>query len=127
MNGLRLWGRKSTNMVKSKKIAIIAGGITSLSVLFILLMTPVAGNVWLLTIEPVYIIPRESSIFTFEPSVMNPGSGDWWIYGEDRNNFYHFTGENPSSYVSYSKKLAGQCAGFQPADYDTWCLMKRHW
>jgi hypothetical protein len=114
--------RKRGNVAKGRTIRIIAAGTAALLVLLILLITPVATNLWLLAIEPVYVIPAESTIFTFEPTVMNPGSGDWWIYGEDRSNFYHFTGENPSSYVSYSRKLAAQCTGFEPTNHDTWCV-----
>jgi hypothetical protein len=107
-------------------IVSAVAGAAFLAILLILLVTPVAGNLWLLLIEPLYVIPRESSISTFEPTVMNPGSGDWWIYGEDKSHFYYFTGESPSLYVMYPKKLAAQCVGFQPINYETWCHMKGH-
>lgn len=106
-----------------KKRFIITG---ALLVFFVGLLfvghAPVGVNLWCLLIDPVYMIPMESSIFVFEPTVMNPGSGDWWIYGEDGNNFYYFTGEYSSPYVVYPKKLAAQCTGFQPANHDTWCV-----
>ena len=113
-------------MAKSKKIVIVFTGTASLVILLILAMTPAAVNMWLLATERVYVVPKESSIFSFRPTVMNPGSGDWWIYGEDNINFYYFTGEGPSRYALYPKELAPQCAGFRPTDYDTWCLAKRN-
>lgn len=84
-------------------------------------MTPLVINLWFLAIDPVYVIPKESSIFVFEPTVMNTGSGDWWLYGEDRLYYYHFTGEEGEPTVSYRKGLALKCKGFDPTNYRTWC------
>ena len=40
-------------------------------------------NSWLLLTEYAYFIPAESSMWRFEATVMNPGSGEWWLYGQD--------------------------------------------
>jgi hypothetical protein len=79
------------------------------------------GNVWFLATGEGYVIPARSSIFTFQAMVMNDGSGDWWLYGEDGRNFYRYTGESPYPYVTYSKTRAGSCPGFDPHDGKTWC------
>lgn len=80
------------------------------------------GNVWLLATGEGYVIPAESSVFTFEATAMNEGSGDWWLYGEDGNNFYRYTGGSPHAYVTYDKTRAGTCQGFDRHDVKTWCL-----
>ncbi len=79
------------------------------------------SNLWSLAIEPVYIIPRESSVFTFQATVMNPGSGDWWIYGKDANNYYHFLGQTNVKYIKISIQTAKDCKDFNPSNYTTWC------
>ena len=48
----------------------------------------------------------------------NYGSGEWWIYGEDRNNYY-YAGVEP--YISMQK--ANQCENFNKSDYRTWCYV----
>ena len=105
-----------------KRFRIIGALLVFFAGLLIVGYAPVGVNLWFLAIDPAYVIPKESSIFVFKPTVMNPGSGDWWIYGEDKNNFYHFTGESPFPYVSCSRKLAAQCTGFQPTNHETWCV-----
>lgn len=87
-----------------------------------LFVTPLMGNLWCLLTGRGYIIPKESSLFTFKPLVMNEGSGEWWLYGEDNKNYYHFTGENVKPYQKISKNEANQCPGFVVTDYKTWNL-----
>ncbi len=79
------------------------------------------SNTWLLIIEPANTIPTESSIWGFSPTVMNSGSGDWWIYGEDEQNFYYFTGSAERPYVVMSKSAARDCVGFDSTDHLSWC------
>lgn len=78
-------------------------------------------NAWFLLIDSAYIIPKESTVFTFKPTVMNAGSGDWWIYGEDKKFYYYFTGDEAIPYSSYLKEDAKKCSGFKSDDYSTWC------
>ena len=46
-------------------------------------ITPTLSNLWLLATGDGYSIPTGSSLFSFQPTLMNQGSGDWWIYGRD--------------------------------------------
>jgi hypothetical protein len=94
-----------------------------LAALFILmgmvLFTPLGGNLWFLLREELYLIPESSTVFTFRPTALNPGPGDWWIYGEDSRRFYHFGGE-PGSLRSVLRTESGVIEGFDPLDADTW-------
>jgi len=68
-----------------------------------------------------YRVPPRASIFTFEPTVINEGSGGWWIYGEDLTRYYWFADGAPSGPLSIRKSAAARCAGFVPTDHTTWC------
>jgi hypothetical protein len=85
----------------------------------------VVGNLLGLATDNVYLIPAESSVWSFQVSQMNSGSGDWWIYGEDAKNFYHYVGEPETDYILFPKARVPQCAGFQPQDVSTWCTEYR--
>lgn len=93
-----------------------------LAALFLLGQSRAGVNAWFLLTDSVYVIPAGSSLFSFAPTVMNPGSGDWWLYGEDRDYFYHFTGEMPYPVERYSREQAVECPGFETANYATWCV-----
>ena len=41
-----------------------------------------------------FFIPRESSIFCFEVTEWNAGSGEWWLYGEDDKYYYGLSSYN---------------------------------
>ncbi|MCA9385507.1 hypothetical protein KC717_02570 [Candidatus Dojkabacteria bacterium] len=72
--------------------------------------------------EEVYVIPKESSMWTFDATKYNPGSGDWWVYGEDSMYYYHYTGEGiDTTYEVISREDASQCSGFDKHDHSTWC------
>jgi len=94
---------------------------TVLAVLSLFFYLPVGSNVWQLLTSREYIVPGESSIFTFRPTVMNEGSGEWWLYGEDAHYFYHFIGSPTISYMKISRSQAVACKGFDSQDYKTWC------
>ena len=85
--------------------------------------SPLVTNTWFLLTEPAYVIPTESSVLTFTPTIMNPGSGDWWLYGEDADYYYHFSGLDPA-YVAVPKDEALRCEGFDAVDFGTWCLSR---
>ncbi len=57
----------------------------------------------------------------FKPTVMNLGSGDWWIYGEDDLYFYHFYGWIPQ-YYSIKKVDTNKCQDFESNNFDSWCI-----
>jgi hypothetical protein len=76
-------------------------------------------NVWGLITEKSYFIPKESSLFTFNPTQMNDGSGDWWLYVEDRENYYALNIENESP--KYFKLEKGsEPKTFDKFNYRTW-------
>jgi hypothetical protein len=79
------------------------------------------SNLWLTLTDREYLIPPQSSLWWFEPTHMNPGSGGWWLYGEDRDHYYHFTGEAGNPFRVISRHAARACAGFDPRQVRTWC------
>ena len=64
-----------------------------------------------------YFIPAESSFWSFRETVGNPGSGEWWLYGEDDANFYALVRETPHYLVIPKSDLP---VGFDPLDQKTW-------
>lgn len=86
----------------------------ALIVLF-LLSFPIGGNVWGLVTGRGYEIPESSSVFTFRPTLMNAGSGEWWAYGEDKKFYYYQDG------TKFLKGDAINCSGFDPLLIETWC------
>lgn len=85
------------------------------------LLSPALNNLWYLLIDTqdVYKIPAGSSLFTFRPTEMNSGSGDWWIYGKDNRYYYFFEDD-----IKLSEQQAATCSGFVKTDLSTWCLSK---
>jgi hypothetical protein len=49
------------------------------------------------------------------------GSGEWWVYGEDSKNYYHYTGGSPRSYIALSKAQSTNCPAFDRHNIATWC------
>lgn len=92
----------------------------------VLFATPAFGNLWCLITGRGFFIPAESSLFTFKVTQENPGSGEWWLYGEDRRYFYALH-EKESVYLIFPRAAIQRCPGFRPLNYDTWCspLKKR--
>jgi hypothetical protein len=87
----------------------------------ILVWTPVLENLFLLLTGAGFEIPAESSVFTFRVTVMNSGSGEWWIYGEDSANFYGVPDVSDIRYLVFSRAKVPDCPGFVPVSYETWC------
>ena len=79
-------------------------------------ITPIGTNLWYVTSAREYLIPQSSSIFKFEPTKMNQGSGEWWIYGEDSSFFYFHEG------IAFDKHYADDCAGLDRHNVESWCL-----
>jgi hypothetical protein len=94
-----------------------------LAALFILMgmvfFTPLGGNLWFLLREELYLIPESSTVFTFRPTALNEGPGDFWVYGEDSRRFYHFGGE-PDTLRSVLRVQSADIEGFDPLDVRTW-------
>jgi hypothetical protein len=85
--------------------------------------TEVFGNSWLLLTDGGaggYFVPAESSIFSFRETRANPGSGGWWIRGEDGANFYAVETEQPG-YLLFPREAVASCPGFSPMEPKSWC------
>ena len=101
------------------KIAFLFISIAIAFMACLLFMTPMVANAWYLLVGNGFVIPNESSIFTFKVTQMNEGSGEWWLYGQDRQFYYHFLGENGLSYIKILKE--NSCNSFDPLNSETWC------
>ncbi len=93
----------------------LAGGLALLGV-----ATPLLGNVWLSATDGDFRVPQASSLIAFRATQMNPGSGGWWLYGEDGERYYSSDGD-PDHVVVMERSAAAGCAGFDPHDITTWC------
>lgn len=106
--------------LKTKHIGLGATGL----LLLIIFSTHLFSNLWLLLIGNGYIIPKESSIFSFKSTIMNSGSGDYWLYGEDNTNYYTTLLNKEAGYSAkyflISKEKATKLSGFQKLHYSTW-------
>ena len=109
--------------MKFRSVLIIAGRIL-LGLLFVaagmVFFTPAGTNLWFLTTEEGYFVPADSSLFVFRPTQLNPGEGDWWIYGEDGRAFYYNTGRGRGRYRLITRSEASGIDGFDPQDVSSW-------
>lgn len=94
-------------------------GLTAVLLALALFGTPVFSNALMLLMERSNFIPAESSIWAFEPYEINQGSSSYWLYGEDRVNYYNFAYSPENAYRLIAKN--NQCAGFDKRDVRTWC------
>jgi len=90
-----------------------------LVLLYVFFISPAGANFWYLLTGNGYIIPDESSVFSFNVTKMNDGSGEWWLYGYDEEFYYHYTGEIDNPYIKISTVVS--CVDFNPSDVETWC------
>ncbi|UVM53366.1 hypothetical protein LOY38_28915 [Pseudomonas sp. B21-015] len=98
-------------------VALIASLIGA--AVLVLFATPVISNALMLLMDRANFIPAESSIRVFEPYEINQGSSSYWLYGEDRVNYYYFAYTPENAYRVIAK--SNQCAGFDKRDVRTWC------
>jgi len=104
----------------NKKYLIILCGI-----LFILIgsFTELFSNLWCELTGRGFFIPKESNIFIFKVTEWNEGSGEWWLYGEDKKYYYALSEEfGRENYdPKYYKLLKGyENKNFNRFDYKTW-------
>lgn len=85
--------------------------------------TNLFSNVLMLAMDRVNFIPAESSLLSFEPYEINQGSSSYWIYGQDRDNYYYFSYEASAPYIFISS--SNNCQAFNRLDFTTWCTAKR--
>jgi hypothetical protein len=104
-----------------KRIIAVIVSLVLISMVFFCAV-PVIGNLWSLSTGQGFFIPQESSVFSFKVLQMNTGSGEWWIYAEDRKNYY-FAGDldKPVKYALFPKANVADCVNFNPTNYSTWC------
>lgn len=109
------------NDIKNRKVKIFLASIF-LIVGLVLILNTFLLNIFGMIIDRGYFIPKESSAFSFRCLMMNGGSGEWWVYGEDKRNYY-FNGDHEykTGYVVFPKSEISLCKGFNAQDYSTWC------
>ncbi len=106
-----------------RRIALGATGLSALLALGLLVGTQLGSNLMLLAMDRDNAIPQGSSIFTFEPTVINAGSSSYWLYGKDRSRYYHFTYNERGEQISMP--IENHCPGFDPHQVATWCAAQR--
>lgn len=98
-------------------------GLFTILVIILITSTELLENIWELTTGNGYIIPAESSIFTFNATKMNEGSGEWWLYGEDSKYYYTMEKwESNKPYFKILKEEAKKIISFNKHNYKTWQL-----
>ncbi|MFI8573070.1 hypothetical protein ACIGEO_16300 [Stenotrophomonas bentonitica] len=80
------------------------------------------SNAWMMLTDSSNVIPAESSILSFESYVINPGSSNYWLYGKDRTNYYHFVHTEQALYVYLPIK--NSCPRFDRENIRTWCNVR---
>src|SRR5215204_1144327 len=68
-----------------------------------------------------YVVPENSSIFTFNATEIESGSGGYWAYGEDGVNYFASGRDSQTLYLFTSRQDAKSCASFDPKREITWC------
>lgn len=81
--------------------------------------THLLSNAAMMLFDRSNVIPAESSIFTFDPYVINQGSSNYWLYGKDARYYYHFTYRDDAPYLFVP--IANACPAFKADDVATWC------
>ncbi len=68
-----------------------------------------------------YFIPSESSVYTFQETKMDNGSGGYWLYAEDENYYYSLVTEDENQpYGIISREAADSIVWFDKTNYKTW-------
>jgi len=107
---------------KRKSLAYLTGFLV-LSYVF----GPYISNQGSLIENEYYVIPVQSSILTFRPTVYDQeGSGDNWIYAQDFT-YYYYSGAGIASerllYIYISRAEAKNCKDFEPTEFNSWCII----
>jgi hypothetical protein len=85
-------------------VALLLAGLLSLCV-----FSQAPTNVWLLLTENAYFVPKESSIWSFEATVLNQGSGNWWVCGEDSRYFYVMRADSGYFFMAKNENRQNPC------------------
>ena len=81
-------------------------------------------NSWFLIVENGYVIPSESTVFTFKATKMNDGTGGWWLFGED-SNYYYDMNVDSSSALYFKKSKKDLSVSFDKYNYSTWDIRNK--
>lgn len=65
-----------------------------------------------------FFVPAESDIWSFKVTKSNPGSGSWWLSGEDHRHYYALSEQKPE-YIYIRRD--NNCPSFDPQRLETWC------
>lgn len=106
----------SSNEVCGRKIMKLAIAILAVA---LVLLTSVFSNALMMLKDRINFISSEFSIFSLEPYEINEESSNYWIYGEDGENYYYFSYEPAALYVFIPK--SNTCPSFDRLDHATWC------
>jgi hypothetical protein len=99
----------------------LAALVVAASLVWVLFFIHTVGNLWSLATGRGFIIPEESSIFTFRVTEMNDGSGESWLYGEDTRYYYAKGDRDGLIYIAFPKAKTTQCPSFRAQEWTTWC------
>lgn len=97
-------------------------GVMLAGLLVYCLTTHITTNATMMLFEKTNVLPAESSIFWFDPYVINQGSSNYWLYARDRKFYYHFLYQHDARYVYLP--VNNTCPGFDRADIRTWCNVR---
>lgn len=103
---------------------IVIGLLITISIT-LMMRTNLVSNLWSSATGRGFFIPVESSLFTFMPTKMNYGSGEWWLYAEDDNYYYSMEKAGiDKPYILISKSRVNGIPEFDKHDYKTWRINK---
>ncbi len=108
-------GKQTYSSMKNK----ILLSIIVIFIIVVMFLKNMLINIWHLNTEKSYFIPKESSLLTFKPTRMNDGSGDWWLYGEDKTNYYALNIENKNPQY-FKLEKGNETKNFEKFNYHTW-------
>jgi hypothetical protein len=103
-------------MKTQHKLPIAIWWLLPLSIISVLLFTPLLSNIWNLVSDREFFIPSESNLLIFKVTKENPGSGAWWVLAEDFN-YYYSKGEDGILYSAFPKSKVLNCPKFK----EKWC------
>jgi hypothetical protein len=101
-----------------KKVIFLIVFVFLLFCILLGISTNLFGNLWCKLTGLGFFIPKESNMFIFEVTKWNDGSGEWWLYGEDKNYYYGLNNIDELEY--YIMKKGNEDKNFNKFDYKTW-------
>ncbi|MEM7600728.1 MAG: hypothetical protein AAF357_04865 [Verrucomicrobiota bacterium] len=120
-NGEKPDSNHETRLVRKRPRFYVISAI--FAVLFIggVFLSPTPTNCWMLVTGNGFFIPDESSVFAFRITQMNPGSGEWWLHGEDKRFYFTYGQTEGAIYHAFPKEKLSECSNLDPLDFETWC------